>query len=94
MKIPDEEIAGYAKQSDKEYYNLIVRTINYFEVIGAGVNAGIYDKGIIKRLMASQTIRVFDKVSPFIEALREQEPKCKEGGKEFQEFAERLEKEK
>lgn len=92
MEIPREDIAKYATKTlsdtEKEKRMSIDKTINYYEVICAGVNTGVYDRSIIERLIKSQTIMVFARVWPFIQALRQQGPEYSKSGEEFQKLVE------
>jgi len=104
MKIAKEEpIKKYAKKIEavpnelddtekekwKENRSLIIRTIDYFEVIATGINRNIYDEDIIKSLLGSQVIRLYKETSLFIEAFREEGDLYKNGAKEFQKLADK-----
>ena len=100
MKIGrEEDIAQYAEDRQHAPVNeewekkraLIVRSINYFEMISVGVHVGIYDSNIIKLTIKSTILRFYHNTEPFIKKIREEHPKIEDVATEFENFAKRLE---
>ena len=103
MKIGrEEDIAQYAEDRQHAPANeewekkraLIVRSINYFEMISVGVYVGIYDPNIIKLTIKSTILGFYDNTEPFIKKIREEirkkHPKIEDVATEFENFAKRL----
>ena len=103
MKIGrEEDIAQYAEDRQHAPVNeewekkraLIVRSINYFEMISVGVYVGIYDSNIIKLTIKSTILGFYDNTEPFIKKIREEirkkHPKIEDVATEFENFAKRL----
>lgn len=103
MKIGrEEDIAQYAEDRQHAPVNeewekkraLIVRSINYFEMISVGVHVGIYDSNIIKLTIKSTMLGFYDNTEPFIKKIREEirkkHPKIEDVATEFENFAKRL----
>ena len=93
-------IAQYAEDREHAPVNeewekkraLIVRSINYFEIISVGVRVGIYDSNIIKLTIKSTILAFYDDTEPFIKKIREKHPKIEDVATEFENFAKRLKK--
>lgn len=103
MKIGrEEDIAQYAEDRQhapvseewEKKRALIVRSINYFEMISVGVYVGIYDPNIIKLTIKSTILGFYDNTEPFIKKIREEirkkHPKIEDVATEFENFAKRL----
>ena len=100
MSIGKEYIAQYAKdrknhldkdsEERKEWVEkttIIVRTINYFEMISVGIHVGIYNSGIIERVFKTMILEFYDGTEPFIKEIQKQHP---QSAIEFEKFAKRL----
>ncbi len=103
MKIGrEEDIAQYAEDRQHAPVNeewekkrtLIVRSINYFEMISVGVHVGIYDSDIIKLTIKSTILGFYDNTEPFVKKIREEirkkHPKIEDVATEFENFVKRL----
>lgn len=102
MSIGREDIAQYAKDRKnhldknskerkkwKREKTIILRTINYFEMISVGIHAGIYSSDIIERVFKTITLEFYDRTEPFIKEIRKQYPRS---AIEFEKYAKRLKK--
>ena len=66
---------------------IILRTINYFEMISVGIHAGIYDSDIIERVFKTMILEFYDRTEPFIKEIQKQHP---QSAIEFEKYAKRL----
>ena len=66
---------------------IILRTINYFEMISVGIHVGIYDSDIIERISKTMILEFYDRTEPFIKEIQKQHP---QSAIEFEKYAKRL----
>ena len=87
MSIGREDITQYAKDrkddldkdsEEKEKWarekTIILRTINYFEIISVGIHVGIYSSDIIERVFKTMILEFYDRTEPLIKEIRKQYP--------------------
>ena len=73
----DEEhnIGDFAKQNKKTSSEAIAirNLLNYYEIIGVGVESNIYDIDMIKDAQKTMIVRIYEQATPFIKRSREQD---------------------